>query len=193
MAPPLDFASALTQLKLLTSQTGNFTFTDDEMTQALQTAWQDSYVCTSVYDSSLSFVTGQYQYAIPTSMTIVTGIEFQRTFTDFPEPISRDIWEVIPGYIQFNVNAPIWLSDGYQMYVKGRYKLALTDSLSTDSLVNYVLTNAAYILLRNLVLKRAFVFLRNDTSMQDIRQARNDMRTDMLYYKQSLQREFEAI
>jgi len=193
MAPPLDFADTLTQLKILTSQTGNFTFTDDEITQALQAAWQDSYVCNSVWDSSLQFQTGVWQYAIPGSLTTVTGVEFQRTSTDFPEPIGRDIWEVIPGYIQFNVNAPKWLSDGYQLYVKGRYKLTLDDSLGTDNLVNYVLTNAAYILLRNLALKRAFVFLRNDTSMQDIRQARDDMRTDMLYYKQTLQREFEAI
>lgn len=194
MNPPLDFASALTQLKLLTSQTTNFTFTDDELTQALQQSWQDSYVCNKVTDTSLSYVAGTWQYAIPATLTTVTGLRFQRTSTDFPEPIDRSLYNVntATNSIEFVLNAPIWFDAGQTLLVDGRYKLTTNDLLLTDALINYVLSNAAYVMLRNLYLKRNFVFLRNDTTMGDIINARRDMQADMLRYKQSLQRDFEA-
>lgn len=101
------------------------------------------------------------------------------------------MYDIVAGNIQFNVNARRWLSDTTTLYVKGVYKLALTDSLTTDGLVNYTLSLAALILLRQLVLKHTFVFLRNDTSMSDIINAKRDMQADVLRYKQALVREFE--
>lgn len=194
MNPPLAFADALTQLKLLTSQTANFTFTDDELTQALQTAWNDTYVCIPV-TKEVDFVSGVWQYAIPTGMTTVTGIRFLRSADDFPEPVAKELWSVNPATnsVEFSLIARNYFQDAYTVYYDGRYKLQTTDNLTTDALVNYVLANAAYILLRNLFLKRSFVFLRNDTSMSDIVNARRDMQGDMLRYKQALQRSFEAI
>lgn len=194
MNPPLAFTDALTQLKLLTSQTSNFTFTDDELTQALQQAWQDSYVCNKVTDTSLTYAAGTWQYPIPTTLTTVTGLRFQRTSTDFPEPIDRSLYNINTGTgaIEFALAAPSWFDAGQALFVDGRYKLTTDDLLETDALINYVTSNAAYVLLRNLALKRTFVFLRNDTSMADIINARRDMQADMLRYKQSLQREFEA-
>lgn len=194
MNPPLAFADALTQLKLLTSQTANFTFTDDELTQALQNAWNDTFVCTPVTET-VSFVAGVWQYAIPSGMTTVTGIRFLRTSDDFPEPIAKELWKVntATNNVEFSLNARKWFADTYTMYFDGRYKLATTDSLTTDALVNYVLSNAAYLLLRNLLLKHNFVFLRNDITTADIVNARRDMQADMLRYKQALQRDFEAI
>jgi len=198
--PPLSFANAKTQLKLMTTQTANFTFTDDEITQALTTAWQDSFVGNIVWDSSLSYVMGTYQYPVPATITTVREIYIIRPETNltgaggnYPEKVSQDLYEVINGNIQFYQIMQNFVNDTVTLYLKGFYALTVSDPLNTDNLINYVLSNAAYILLRNLMLKRAFVFLRNDTSMQDIKFARDDMRNDMLTYKQRLLREFESL
>lgn len=192
MNPPLAFSDALTQLKLLTSQTANFTFTDDEITQALQSAWNDTYVCDSVWDGSTTFTTGTWQYLIPDTVTRVQDLYFKRTSTDNPERISPDLYEIVTGNIQFGVSAERWLSDTYTIYIKGLYKLTTDDELDTTNLVNYTINLAAEILITNLIMKRAFVFLRNDTSMPDITRALQVIQSNVLRYKQALLREFES-
>lgn len=192
MQPPLTFSSALTQLKLLTSQTANFTFTDDELTQGLQEAWQNTYVCNNLLDSSVSFVSGTYEYSIPATLTTVTAIFYKPTSTDPMRELDKSLYTIINGKIEFVDIANYWLNDTYTLYIKGRYKLTLTDSLTTDNLVNYVLSLAAYLLLKRLSYKHTFLFLKNDTSMADIINARRDMQADMLTYKQALLREFQS-
>lgn len=192
MSPPLAFADALTQLKLLTSQTGNFTFTDDELTQALQTAWLDDFTCKVVWDSSLSFTTGTWQYAIPTGVDVVQDLYYEKSTTDYPERLDTSLYEIVNGNIQFNPRADKWLITGMSLFVRGRTKLALTDSLTTTQLINYVIYTAANILLEQLMLKQAFVFLRNDTSSADISRAISTIQSASLRYKQALVREFET-
>jgi hypothetical protein len=184
--------SRLTQLKLLTSQTTNFTFTDDELTQALQEAWNNTYVCKTLLDSTTSFTVGTFTYNIPVTLTTVTDIYYKPTSTDPMTPISSDLYTIINGQISFIDNATQWLGDTYTLYIKGRYKLLTTDSLTTDNLVNYTLSLAAYLLLKRLSYKHTFQFLKNDTSMSDIINARRDMQADMLTYKQALLREYES-
>lgn len=193
MNPPLAFADALTQLKLLTSQTTNFTFSDDELTQALTEAWNNSHVCNSLIDNSTIFTAGTFSYPVPSTLTTVTAIYYY-PLSDAPrKPIDRRLWTVTNGNIDFEADTQRWLWDTYPLYIKGRYKLTVSDTLDSDPLVNYVISLAAYLLLKRLSYKMTFQFLRNDTSMSDIINARRDMQADVLTYKQALQREFEAI
>lgn len=192
MNPPLSYSDAKTQLQLLTSQTTNFTFTDDEITQALNSAWNDPFVARVVWDSSTTFTPGTWQYPLPDTVNTVRGLYFKRTTSDYPEPISPDLYEVVAGNIQVLRGFEKWIYDNYTIYIKGLYKLTTDDDLDSDNLVNYVISNAAYLLLRTLAYKRTFVFLRTDTTMRDITDARNMMFADMIRWKQSLQREFES-
>lgn len=192
MNPPLSFSQTLTQLTTFTSQTSNFTFNSDELTQALQSAWNDTFVVNFVWDSTTSYVTGTSKYPIPATVTVVKDLYFTRTSTDYPERISPELYEIVAGNIQFTVFAQQWLADTYTIYIKGQYKLATTDSLTNTALVNYVVNLAAEILLNNLVLKRTFVFLRNDTSLADIVRALQVVQNNVLRYKQALLREFES-
>lgn len=192
MNPPLSFSDALTQLNLYTSQTANFTFTPDEVTQALQTAWNDTFVCDQALDSSTTFVVGTFSYPIPTALTTVREIYFQRSTADAPERISPDLYEVIAGNVQFLRPVTQWLGTTYTLQMKGLYKLTTDDELDTQNLVNYVISLAAEILLTNLVLKAAFVFLRNDISVPDITRALQIIQGNTLRYKQALLREFES-
>jgi hypothetical protein len=192
VTPPLTFAQTLTELKTLTSQTTNFTFADTELTQALQEAWGNTYVCKSLLDSTTSFVAGTYSYAVPAALTTVTDIFIKPTSTDPMTRISADLYTVINGTIIFLDNVSNWLNDTYTLYIKGRVKLTTSDSLTTVNQVNYVTSLAAYLLLKRLSYKMTFQFLKNDTSMSDIINARRDMQSDVLTYKQALLREFES-
>jgi hypothetical protein len=199
MNPPLTFANALTQLKLMTTQTANFTFTNDELTQALTIAWQDSFAGNIVWDSSVQYVMGTYQYAIPATLTTVREIYIVKPETNltgaggnYPEPISQDLYDIVNGKIQFRQIMQNFVGNSVTLYLKGFYSLTVNDNLITDNQVNYVLHLAAYSLLRSLLLKRVFVFLRNDTTTGDIKLATDIMRNEVLTYKQRLLREFES-
>lgn len=191
MNPPLTQSDALTQLKLYTSQTANFTFTDDELNQALQSAWNDTYVVNVVWDSSLVYSAGTWQYSIPATLTTVRGLYFILDSDDYPRPISPDTYEIVNGKIQFRRDIQDILDDGMTIYVKGAYKLASSDSLTTNGQVNYVISLAAELLLNQLLLKRAFQFLRNDTTTADIVRSLQAVQGNVLRYKQALLREFE--
>ncbi len=199
MNPPLNFTQAGNELSILTSQTANFTFDQDELTQALTFAWQDSFVGNIVFDSSLTYTQGTWQYPVPTTMTTVRDIYIIKPETqllgaggNYPEKINSDFWEVVNGNIQFTQITQNFIYDTVTLYIKGFYKLTISDSLQTDNLINYVLSLAAYRLLRQLLLKRSFVFLRNDITSQEIKLASDEMQSDMLSYKQKLLREFES-
>lgn len=192
MNPPLTQSDALTQLKTYTSQTTNFTFTDDELNQALQTAWNDSFVVDIVWDSSLTYEDGTWQYTVPATLSAVRGIYTRLDTSSNPDPISPDLYEVVDGVIQFRDAIRSWLTSGQTLYLKGTYKLASTDSLETTNLVNYVINKAAEILLNQLLLKRAFMFLRNDTTTADIVRTLQAVQNNVLRYKQALTREFEG-
>jgi len=191
MNPPLSQSDALTQLKLYTSQTANFTFTDDELNQALQAAWNDSYVVNPVWDNSLTYVDGTWQYAVPSTISVVRNLYYLNDTSSYPRPISSDLYEVVDREIQFRNGIQRWLSGGMTIYAKGSYKLASGDSLTTNAQVNYVINLAAELLLNNLILKRAFQFLRNDTTMADIQRALQIVQGNVLRYKQAIKREFE--
>lgn len=193
MNPPLTQAAALTQLKLYTSQTANFTFTDDELTQALQAAWNDTYVVNIAWDSSLTYTSGTWQYTIPATLTTVRGLYYKNDSNDYPRHISPDSYEIVNGKIQFNNKIQKILSDGWTIYIKGAYKLGSSDSLTTNAQVNYVINLAAEQLLNQLLLKRAFQFLRNDTTTADVVRSLQAIQGNVLRYKQALLREFEEV
>lgn len=203
MQPPLSFSAAAVQLALITSQTANFTFTSDEMTAALTFAWQDSYVVTTAFDSSLTYVVGTWQYAVPATLTTVKEIEViipdnaqevtPYSTQNYPVKISQDLYEIVNGNIQFFGQAQNYLGTSYTLYLKGNYKLLITDNLPTVNLVNYVLWLAADTLMAQLLLKAAFVFLRNDTNIAAIVAAQKITGTKVLEMKQRLAREYESV
>lgn len=192
MNPPLAFTDAQTQLALLTSQEANFTFSGDELQQALETAWNDTYVCSEIFDDSLTFESGTWQYTVPGTVTVVRELMYTRTTTDSPERISSDLYEIVDNNIQFFTGIERWLITGTTIYVKGLVKLTTDDVLGTAELVNYVLYTAALMLLNSLVFKNAFVFLRNDITMVDISRAIQIMEGQVIRYRQALRREFES-
>lgn len=194
--PPLAFAEGVQALQILTSQTANFTFDVDELTQALTMAWQDGYVVTTAYDSSTQFQTGVYTYPIPATISAVQGIFYypcdsDTGQTDPPVEISTNLYQLINGNIQFLQGTQWWIDDSYTLYIKGRYKLQITDSLPDTQTINYVLYLAAERLLNMLLMKKTFVFLTNDTQVAEIVNSLKMFSNYVLVYKGQLLREWE--
>jgi hypothetical protein len=184
----------------MTTQTANFTFTNDELTLALTTAWQDSFVGTVVWDSSTQYVLGQYIYPVPSTMTVVRDIYIIKPETtantdedNYPEKIDQSLYEIINGSIYFLSQWQNFVNDTVTLYIKGYNPLTVSNSLPSNNIINYVLWLAADTLMQQLLLKSAFVFLRNDTSIAAIVNAQKITATQVLKYKQRLFREFESI
>jgi len=189
----MDFNDTLDELNITLGDTGDVTFTSDEKTRALTKAWNDSYVTQVVWDSSITFETGTYQYAIPTGLTTVKDIYISasNSSSDAPEPISSDLWEVVGTNIQLSPKAA-FIPNGYTMYLKGNYKLdPNSDTLDTVNLQEYVLANAGFQTLTLLGHKKINLFLKNDTTMSELIALRREFQRDVKEYRLALQKEYE--
>ena len=164
----------------------------DLKNDSLTTAWNDSWVGTSVWDSSTTFTPGTWQYPLPATVTTVHDIYLQRDDYQYPEPLDATMYEIVAGNIQFNALARIIIDDNYTLYIKGFYKLKLSDTLTTPDLQNYVINLAAQKLLAKFGFMKVFRFLQNDTSLADILNLRKQVDLDVATYRQLLQREFEG-
>lgn len=190
----MDFSDSLAALNIQLGDTGDITFTSDEKERALTKAWNDAYVTITVWDSSLTFATGTYQYALPDTLTTVKDIyiSVSNSTTDAPEPISSDLWEVVEGNIQFSPKAS-FISTGYVLYLKGNYKLdPEVDTLDSVNLQEYVLANAGYQTLLLLSYKKVNLFLKNDTTVSELIALKREFQRDMKEYRTLLAKEYES-
>lgn len=161
----------------------------DRLTAAITQAWRDPYVATQVFDTtSTTFVTSVYQYPVPTGMSVVDAIYIQRSSANFPEEISAELWEVVDGNINFTKQAAYVVPTNYALQIRGKYKLAASDSIPADNVTmqNYVVTVAAWIVLKQIGFTKILSFLHNDTSISELVGFRNLIQQDMLNYRTQL-------
>lgn len=192
----MTFTESKTELNIRIGDTNNVTFTDEEKTSALHKAWNDSYVVKTVWDSSLTFDASTYQYAVPTGVSVVKDIYVKPTNSTQTEPqkVASNLWEVVDGNIQFKNYANTHIPDGYILYIKGAKKLDYaTDELETTGLQEYVLSLAGYNTLGLLTYKKANLFLKNDTTMNELINLRREMERDVVRERARLQREYESV
>ena len=188
----MDYAATLAALNIALGDTGNVTFTPEEKERALTKAWNDSYVVQPVWNTTLTFASGTYQYALPTGVTTVKGIYIRPAGTsDTPTQIDPSFYSVVGSNIQFNPNSSV-IPAGYGMYVKGNYKLDPdTDTLSSVNLQEYVIALAGVNTLYLLGYKKANLFLKNDLTMSELVTLRREFQRDVAEYRARLQKEYE--
>lgn len=162
----------------------------DRLTAAVQQAWTDAYVCLPVWDTSITYTTSAYQYALPATMTVIDAVYITRDTSSFPEEISAELWEVINGQLQFSRKTKNVMADNYPLSLRGKYKLATTDTIPDTSvgviLQNYVLALAGTIVLKQIAYTKALAFINNDTTMGEIIGLRNQMLQDVATYRAQL-------
>lgn len=173
----------LTQLNLMLNDGNNFALSVDQKNLNIQTAMQDQYAVTPVWDNSLTFSISQYQYALPATVTTVSDVYLERDVSQFPEAVSRELWEVVAGNLQFNNIAHWTIPDTYPLWLKGYYKVKVTDNVTDTALQNYILSLAGWLSLRSLSYTKLTTFLRNDTTIAELIQSRNEMFADVLEFR----------
>lgn len=188
----MDFASALTTLNLRLGDTDNFTFTPEEKQQALTEAFNDQYVVVGGWDTSLTFTTGTYQYVLPTGVSSVRDIYIKRDNSqDYPEKIDSSLWEVTGGNIQFKPGADV-IPQGYTLYLSKNNKYTTADTITETRLKEYILKLAQYNCLSMLGNKRAFRFLKNDTSMGELITMKRDVEQEVQKYRQRMPTRYQV-
>lgn len=188
----MDFNDLLDELNISLGDSDNFAFTPEEKTRALTEAFNDPYATTTVWDSTLTYAVGTYQYAIPATLDTVKDIYVKRDNSqEQPEKLDSSLWEVVGTNIQFKPGADV-IPTGYTLFIKGNYKYTVADTINDSAVQEYVLTVAQFRCYKLLGNKRALKFLKNDTSMAELVAFKRDLEQDMLNYRKRLPTEYQV-
>lgn len=190
----LAFADALTTLDTILGDSGDVTFTSGEKTRALTKAWRDSHVINEVWDTSLTYTQGTYQYSLPATLSSIRDIYISPTGSSnpFPEPIDNDLWELYNGKIQFNQLADAIIPSTYTLYIKGNYKLLTTDDITDENMQEYVLAIAGVETLKLLAHKKANLFTKNDVTMSELIGLKRELQQDVIDLRRRLRKSWES-
>lgn len=189
----MNFDAAKATLNIRLGDTDNFTFTPEEKTEALTEAFNDSGVVVPVWDSSLTFTTGTYQYARPSGVDIVKDIYVKAdNNTDDPEKIASNLWEVVGSNIHFKNRASDVIPTGYRLYVSASTKPTVASTITPKNVQEFILNLAQLHCLNMLGIKKALKFLKNDTSMAEIIAIKRELEKKVEDYRARLPVEFEA-
>jgi len=122
----MTYAETYAEMNITLGDSDDVTFTPEEKGRALQRAWKDAYVVKRIWADTLTFTQGTYQYGIPATLTTVTDIYLSpsNSTSDFPDPISQDLWEVDDGNIQFKGLANSIIPTGWTLYPVTAFRLA---------------------------------------------------------------------
>jgi hypothetical protein len=190
----LDYATAQTTLNTIIGDSTDVTFSSSEKQRAVTKAWNDPYVVNEVWNTSLTYATGTYQYTRPAALTSVQDIYVSLTGSSspFPDPIDASIWEDVNGKIQFNSLADRIIPSGSVLYLKGHYKLTTSDSIANADMQEYVLALAGVYTLKMLTHKKANLFTKNDVTMSELITLKRDLQQDVTDLRRRLRTSWES-
>lgn len=191
---PLSFATAETTLDTILGDGADTTFSSSEKQRALTKAWNDSYVVNEVWDTSLTYTTGTYQYTLPATLTALQDIYISATGSSnpMPDPIDSSLWELVNGKIQFNARADATIPGSSTLYLKGHYKLTTSDSIANADMQEYVLALAGVETLKMLAHKKANLFTKNDVTVSELITIKRELQQDVVDLRRRMRRSWES-
>lgn len=161
----------------------DFTYTPEEKGDAVSEAMSNDYVRKQIWDTSLTYDIGTYQYAKPAGVDVIQDIYIKADNSlDDPQKVDSNLWEVVGDNIHFKKGRQ-YLQDGYTLYIKGWTKYDDTDTITETSLQEYILNLAQLKLLRMLGVKKALRFLKNDTSMAEVVAIKRELEAEVREYR----------
>lgn len=190
----LAYAAALTTLDTILGDSNDTTFTTSEKGRAMTKAWNDSYVTSEIWDTSLTYTTGTYQKTLPATLTALVDIYISPTGSSspFPDPIDNSLWELVNGKIQFTWRANNVIPHGSILYLKGRYKLTTSDVISDTNMQEYVLAIAGVETIKLLLHKKVNLFTKNDVTVSELIGTKRELEQDIVRLRQMLRRSWES-
>ncbi len=188
----MNFADFLAELNIRIGDSDNFTFTPEEKTSALTEAFNDDYVITDKWSTSLIFAQGTYQYALPSGVDVILDIGIKPdNSSGEPESISSNLWEVWDGVLQFKNSASNIIPSGYTLYLKSKTKYGSADIVTEVNVQEYLLNLAQLRLYKIMLAKKSMRFLKNDTTVGEIVTVKRDLEQDVAKYRQRLPKSFQ--
>lgn len=188
----MNFDALYDQLNIRIGDTDNFTFTQEEKQDALREAFNDEYTKKPIWDSSLTYASGTYQYARPSGVDVIQDIYIKADNSlEEPEKIASTLWEVVGSNIHFKKGSEI-IPDGYTLYLKGYTKYDENDTIAETAIQEYVMNLAQLKLLRMLGVKKALRFLKNDTSMAEVVTIKRELEAEVRGYQRRQPTAWEA-
>jgi hypothetical protein len=188
----MDYSDFQSTLNIRLGDTDDFTFTPEEKEEALNEAFNDDYVTTPIWDTSLTYSVGTYQYAKPSGVDVVQDIYIKPDNNlDEPEAISSNLWEVVGDNIQFKRGSTI-IPDGWTLYIKGKTKATVDDTINQTSLQEYILNLAQRHCLKLLGTKKSLRFLKNDTSLSEVIAWKRELDSEVATYRRKQPVAFES-
>jgi len=185
------FADALTELNIRLGDDDNFTFTPEEKTSALTTAWRDRYVVNTVVDTNNTFNVSTQNYTI-NNVTSVSEVSYSNDST-WGDPLPSDAWSFSAPTLSFDQAYRYQIPASATIRVKGKYKLTTTDDITDDMVFEYVLKLAHLQTLTLLGAKKTNRFIKNDTNMNEIIALRNSLATEIIGMRQGFQQAYERV
>lgn len=175
----MDFEDSIEQMNILIGDSDNITFTPEEKVRAMTKAWNDPYVVDDVWNTAGTFSVGNYQTAIPSGLSTVLDIGVRSSTSDFPDSINSDYWNIVGTNIQWSSTARYGLTDGTGLFILGRKKLTIADTLTSEKLQEYVIALGALNTLTVLGYAKANLFLKNDLSMAELITLKRELKDDV--------------
>ncbi len=189
----MNYQDTLDELNITLGDSEDVTFTPEEKARALQKAWKDSYVTKPIWDNTLVFSSSSYSYPKPAGVQVVKDIYTQTSSDQFPAPISNELWSVEGDNIQLSTRAKYTFNQGQNLIVKGTTKYDYTtDTITDDTLQEYVIALAGVNTLALLGYKKANLFLKNDTSMAELVTLRRELQNEVRELRTRLAKEYES-
>lgn len=186
----MDYNTLYTKLNIRLDDTDNFAFTQEEKESILTEAIEDGYVVKRVWDETLTYTTGTWQYAVPSGLTTVDTIYIKPGTNEDPEPISIP-FDVIEGNIQFNKNSQ-QIPSGYTLYIKGKYKYTVDDTITETRVQQYILNLAQLNALDQIGIKKVLKFVKNDISLSEIVALKRELERKVIAHRASIQKDFQS-
>ena len=186
----MDIAEIKTELDIRLDDTDNFALTSDEKTSIVKEAIKDQYTVASVWDDTLSYTEGTWEYELPDEVTTVKDILVKRTTESDPETTALK-WDVVGRNLQFKATGSSLLT-GTTLYLKGHYKYLTTDTIEEVRVQEYVLALAQLRALQRLGMKKVLKFLKNDVSVSEILGVQRELERTVSQYRSAISREFQS-
>jgi hypothetical protein len=188
------FAELKTELNIRLNDTDNFTFTSEEKTSILTESVNDKDVVSDTWDDSLTYDNQTFQYTIPATLTTVRNVYIKPAESSdiFPEPVASNTWEVVDGKVHITPAGRRVFPQGATLRLRGNYKYTADDTIAETNVEEFVLNLAQLKCLRQLGVKKAMKFLKNDTSVAEIVAVKRELEREVAQYRARLPRAFEA-
>lgn len=160
------FAELRDRLDTTLSDSTDRTFSSSEKDEFMTRAFNDPYVYKIVRDTSLTTISQQPSYTVPSAVDEVTDVQVDVLGDGFPSSLDRSTYQVVDGTLYLDAIQK-YIPANKTIVLIGKQKLTTSDSIP-DFLQEYVLTLAeieAYSFMKN---KYATRFLKNDVSMAEL-------------------------